>query len=114
MENNVTVILPILTLNESEKDYFANAIASVREQKVTPKSLTIVIPKNEELKKELESFDYGDKLSDRVTILENEGETDSCSQVNFGVSKIETEWFSVLELDDVYSNILFDNFIKYT
>lgn len=114
MESNVTVILPILTLNEEEKTYFANAIASVREQKVLPKNLTIVIPKNENLKKELESFEYGDKLTDKITIVENEGETDFCSQINFGVSKIETEWFSILELDDVYSNIWFDNFNKYS
>jgi len=114
MESNVTVVLPILTLGESEKTYFANAIGSVREQKVLPKKLLIVIPKNETLKNELESFDYGDKLSDKVTILENEGETDFCSQINFGVSKVETEWFSILEIDDVYSNIWFDNFTKYS
>lgn len=114
MNSNLTVILPILKLNEVDRDYFANAIASVREQKVLPETLMIVIPKNEELKKELESFEYGENILDRVKIVENDGDTDFCSQVNFGVSKIETEWFSILEFDDVYSTIWFDNFVKYS
>lgn len=113
MESNLTVILPVVTLNEEEKNLFANAIGSVREQKVLPTKLLIVIPKDGDLKKELESYDFGDKISEIVSIVENDGETDFCSQVNFGVSKTETEWFSILEFDDVYSNIWFDNFITY-
>lgn len=112
MECNVTVILPIITLNTEEKDMFANAIGSVREQKVEPKSIIIVIPNNDSIKSEVDSFDYGD-LKDKVKVLVNEGETDFCSQINFAVESVETEWFSVLEIDDLYSNIWFDNFVKY-
>lgn len=113
METNLTVVLPLLTLNEKEKDYFANAIKSIEEQKVKAKSLIIVIPKNEELKKELDSYDFTEETKKMLTIVENEGETDFCSQVNLGVASVETEWFSILEVDDVYSAIWFENFVEY-
>jgi hypothetical protein len=114
MNADVTVVLPIITLDEKEKNLFANAIGSIKTQKVLPKEIKIVIPKDETLKKEVEDFDYGDEIKDMVTIVENDGETDFCSQVNFVTENIETEWFSILEIDDVYSNIWFDNFVKYS
>jgi hypothetical protein len=110
----VTVILPIIRLDENEKNHFATAIASIREQKSLPNELMIVIPSgNEELKKTVEGFDYDDKVKSILNIVENDGETDFCSQINFGVSKLNTEWFSILEVDDEYSKIWFDNFQKY-
>jgi hypothetical protein len=114
MNTDLTVILPILTLDEKEKDMFANAIESIKTQKVLPKAVKIVIPKNEELKKEIESFDFDETIKDMVSVIENDGETDFCSQVNLVAESVDTEWFSILEVDDVYSNIWFDNFVKYT
>ena len=113
METNLTVILPLLTLNKEEKNYFANAIKSIEEQTVKAESLIIVIPKDSELKKELDSFDFTEETKKMLTIVENEEETDFCSQINVGVEKVETEWFSVLEIDDVYSSIWFKNFTEY-
>lgn len=112
---DLTVILPIHELkNDNEKDLFASAIGSIKDQKVLPSKVMVVIPStNSELKKELEGFEYDEKIKDIVTIVENDGETDFCSQVNFGVDKCETEWFSILEFDDVYANIWFDNVKKY-
>jgi hypothetical protein len=40
-------------------------------------------------------FDYGD-YKDSVVILENDGETDFSSQINFGVKNAKTEWVSFL------------------
>tara|TARA_R110002126_G_scaffold106974_3_gene242208 strand:+ start:1886 stop:2695 length:810 start_codon:yes stop_codon:yes gene_type:complete len=114
MSNTVTTIIPVHKLEENEKDYFAKAIASIREQKKLPTKVMVVVPKDSEVKKTLESFDYGDKVKSILSIVENEGETDFCSQINFGVSKVETEWFSILEFDDEYSKIMFDNFYKYS
>lgn len=113
--NTVTVIVPVVRLNDNEKDYFASAIASVREQKVLPTQLMVVVPQgNDELKKMVSEYNYGDKIKDILVIVENDGETDFCSQINYGVSKITTDWFSILELDDEYSSIWFDNFNKYS
>ncbi len=109
--DNTTVILPIHRLNEKEKDYFANAVKSVSVQKedAIPNLLVVVV--NEELKKEVESFEFDEKLN--VKVLINEGETDFCSQINFGVKNIDTEWFSILEVDDEYSAIWFNQVKKY-
>ena len=113
MDNKLTVILPVHRLNEEEKTYFTKAINSVADQKVLPNKLLIVVPKETTLKTELDSYDYGDKLKDIVEVVENDGTSDFCTQINYGVSKTETEWFSILELDDEYSKIIFDNFNKY-
>lgn len=113
METNLTVIIPVHRLDESEKDMFANAIKSVEEQKVPAEKIMIVVPKGSEVKETVENFDFTDETKNMLTIVENDGETDFCSQINFGVEKVETEWFSILELDDVYSTIWFDNFVKY-
>ncbi len=53
------------------------------------------------------------EIKDIVTILENDGETDYCSQVNFGVSAAKSEWVSVLEYDDEYAKIWFKNVVEY-
>ena len=100
MSNTVTTIIPVHRLNENEKDYFAKAIASIREQKELPTKVMLVVPKDSEIKKTLESYDYDDKIKEIISIVENDGKTDFCSQINFGVSKIDTEWFSILEFDD--------------
>jgi len=110
---NITVIIPIHKINENEKDYFAKAISSIDKQKLLPKEILLVIPKDENLRKTIESYEYGGNIKDLVNIVENNGETDFCSQINFGVSKVKTELFSVLEMDDEYSIIWFDNVIRY-
>lgn len=113
MKADITVILPIITLSENEKDLFATAIESISTQKTLPKKTVIVVPKDSGLKEELEGYDYPESIKGDVLVVENSNETDFCSQINFGVENIETEWFSILETDDVYSKIWFDNFNKY-
>lgn len=111
---DITVILPIYRLTSEERDLFASAIASIREQKVLPTKLMIVIPEGDtQLKTDIEDYNYGDKISNILTIVFNDGETDFCSQINYGVSQSDTPWFSILELDDEYSTIWFDNVQKY-
>ena len=113
MRADITVILPLVQLGETEKNLFANAIGSISTQKVLPTKTILVIPKNEELKKELETYEYPENIKDDIVILENEGDTDFCSQINLASESVETEWLSILEFDDVYSNIWFNNFNKY-
>ena len=113
METNLTVIIPILTLDEKEKDLFANAIKGIEDQSNPAEKIIIVVPKNSGIKKALDSFDFTDETKKLISVIENNGETDYCSQINLGVESVETEWFSILEIDDVYSAIWFKNFIEY-
>lgn len=110
--NNISVILPVHELNEETKQLFTNAVTSVMEQIERPDELLIVVPKGSELCEYMKSFDFGD-YKNSVSIAENDGETDFASQVNFGVSKIKSEWFSILEFDDEYAKIWFKNVVEY-
>lgn len=109
---NISVILPVHEVTEDTKQLLNNAITSVKEQIVRPDTLIIVVPKGSEAYKHIKSLDLGD-FKDSVVIAENEGETDFASQVNFGVSVCETEWFTLLELDDEFSKIWIKNVIEY-
>tara|TARA_R110000803_G_scaffold208838_1_gene277847 strand:- start:6281 stop:7093 length:813 start_codon:yes stop_codon:yes gene_type:complete len=113
MKTNLTVVIPILEMGDKEKDLFANAIKSIEEQEQKVEKIVLVVPKDSEVKKSLKEFDFSEDIKDLVEIVENPGKTDYCSQINLGVEKVQTEWFSILEIDDVYSSIWFKNFIKY-
>ncbi len=92
---NVTVILPIHKWDEDYKLMFENAVKSV-EEFYNDVKLTIVGPKDVISNIQLVS----DKLETKV--LTNDGSSDFCSQVNLGIENCDTEWFSILEVDDEY------------
>ncbi len=109
----ITVILPIHELGEKEKDYFLNAVESVYTQNTETKPKVLVVASNENLKKEIESLEYKDGIKDNIEVVVNSGDSDFCSQVNFGVDTVTTEWFSILEMDDEYSKIWFKKVEEY-
>ena len=47
-------------------------------------------------------------------IIENKGKTDFCSQINLGIDNCETEWFSILEIDDEYNKNWVNLFNEYS
>jgi hypothetical protein len=95
---NITVILPVHTLEGDYREMFSNAISTV-EQFYDDVKLLIVGPTDivGDLKKE----GLSDKLD--INIVKNKGLTDFCSQVNLGINNCDTEWFSILEVDDEYT-----------
>jgi glycosyltransferase involved in cell wall biosynthesis len=111
-KSNISVILPIHELNDVTEKTLINAIKSVELQIVRPDELIIVTPKSSDAFKHVQKMDMGE-LKGIVRILENDGETDYCSQVNFGVSAAKSEWVSVLEYDDEYAKIWFKNVVEY-
>jgi hypothetical protein len=111
--DNVTVVLPVHKFEDKEKDYFANAVKSVSIQKTEKPPMLLVVVTNEEVKKEVEDFNYEENMKERVKVVVNDGKTNFCSQINFGVKNVDTEWFSILEVDDEYSSIWFDKVNEY-
>lgn len=105
--DNITVILPVHELNNVTEVTLANAIKSVTDQTSIPKLLIVASPSTykqiSEITKDVED----------CVVIENNGETDFASQIEFGVSNITTKWFSILEYDDEYSSIWFKNVVKY-
>lgn len=114
MENNLdlTVVLPIKSaLAKDFSELFTNALASVKNQKTTIKEILIVATKEEHLQEYLKSFDF-EKLNHRIITWD--GEPSFADQINFGITNSESEWVSILEFDDEYASIWFDNVSKYS
>lgn len=111
-KTDISVIIPVHNINEDTEKLFNNAIKSVAEQFVKPDVLMIVTPSGSDTFKFLQKFDFGE-IKDIVKIVENDGKTDFASQMNFGVSKVKTKWFSLLEYDDEFSKIWLKNVVEY-
>jgi len=107
-KNEITVILPVHELNDSTRPLFNNAVKSVADQQVQPDAFIIVVPKGSDVAKELKATP-----PTGAKVIENDGKTDYASQVNFGVENADTEWVSILELDDEYSKIWFRKVVEY-
>ena len=95
---NITVILPVHRIEDSYRVMLDNAIKSV-EQFHEDVKLMIVCPPS--VKSELTNIS---EVLD-INIVTNNSKTDFCSQVNLGIEKCDTEWFSILEVDDEYKSI---------
>ena len=98
---NITVILPLHIFNEKVGELLKKSLGSV------PSNIPILISSNPTIVNELEEFT---KDMGNVKIISNENiPTDFCSLVNNAVGNISTDWFSILEYDDTYEDIWFDN-----
>ena len=106
--NTISTIIPINEMTPQLEEYFGKAIESIKTQKVVAdKNYVVHTP---QVKDFLESYDFGDL---DVTLIENDGDSQFTSQINVAVEGIETGWFTILEIDDEFSNIWIDNFKKY-
>jgi len=112
---DVSIIIPVHKItNDVELAYLKTSLNSIKEQIEQPKEILIVTPIVDEIKNNINSFEFDAEFVNKIIYIENVGKTDFCSQVNLGVSKITTKWFSVLEFDDEYSKIWLNNFKKYS
>ncbi len=99
---DITVIIPVHEHNDFVKSLLNRAIVSV------PSEYKIVISTSLEV-----DFSYLTEEYSNVNILTNSAKNDFCSLVNYAVNEIDTKWFSILEFDDEYTNIWFNNVEKY-
>ena len=105
--NNVTIIIPVLRIDGDYKEMLENAILSIGEFREDVKTIIVCPPSiASEIKKLNEYYP-------NVHMLINEGNTDFCSQVNFGIDNCGTEWFSILEMDDEYRKTWFTSMNEY-
>jgi len=101
----ITIILPIYKLETDEVLMLNNAISSVKGFHEDVK-LTIVCPFP--LMSKLETFlsETSDIQNLEIKKLPNTtNETDFVSQLTLGIEDCDTEWFSILEIDDEYKKI---------
>jgi hypothetical protein len=103
---NITIILPVHRIEDSYRVMFENAVKSV-EQFHNDVKLMIVCPTN--VKSEFTNI--SDVLE--VNVVTNNTKTDFCSQVNLGIENCDTEWFSILEIDDTFKSIWLKSMNEY-
>ena len=72
--DNITVILPIHRLQESEKDYLKDAIKSLVVQEVESKPRLLVVAGSKEIKEIMDSYEYDDEIKDNVKVVLNDGD----------------------------------------
>jgi len=102
----ITIILPVHRIDGDYKEMLDNALSSI-EDFHNDVVVTIVCPPS--VKNEIGQL--SDKLEINYTI--NVGETDFCSQVNAGIINCETEWFSILEIDDEFRSVWLKSMNEY-
>lgn len=103
----ISVILPVHKWNDDYRIMFDNAFKSV-ERFYNDVKLLIVAPKNVLSNIKIEQTNL------ECVIIENKGKTDFCSQINLGIDNCETEWFSILEIDDEYNKNWVNLFNEYS
>lgn len=109
---SLSVILPLKSsISKDFSDYFNKAIDSLKNQKIEFEELLIVPTQEETLTDFLKSYDFGNL---NVVIKPWEQNPNFASQANFGVKNAKGTWVSIMEFDDEYSNIWFDNVLKYS
>jgi len=112
----ISVIIPFHEINDKNYDLLKKAIKSIEKQNDQDyPELFIVYPS--EIEEELlgKLVPEQSAIEDGITpiFIKNEGKTDYQSQVNLGVDNVNTEYFSVLEFDDEYSETYFMNAMEY-
>jgi glycosyltransferase involved in cell wall biosynthesis len=109
--NKISVVLPIKTGKVMGfEDFFKKSIESVKNQKDFLQELIIVHGGEDYLNNFLSSFDF-EELN--VRLIEWSDSPSFAKQVNHGVELSDSNWCSILEFDDEYSNIWFKNATKY-
>lgn len=94
----ITIILPIYKLEGEDKLMLINALSSIDDFHNDVK-VKLVSPIG--LKPIIENFDFGQKL-EVIPQYNTTLNTGFIAQVNMGIDECDTEWFSILEIDDEY------------
>jgi len=105
----ITIILPIYKLEDEDQIMLKNAISSI-ENFHNDIKLMIVCP--EKLNTKMDSMNLGNKLETKI-LYNKTHKTDFVSQINMGINDCDTEWFSILEIDDEYMPIWLSSMNEY-
>jgi len=110
-KNTISIILPIKSAKAiGFEDFFDKCIQSVKNQKEHVNELIIVHGDEDLLKNHLTSYNF-EELN--VVFKTWSEQPNFAKQVNYGVEVATSNWCSILEFDDEYSNIWFKNALNY-
>lgn len=105
----ISILLPIHKIDDDYSIMLKNALESIEDFHNDMK-LLIISPTD--IHNKLLNFDFGNKIE--VMLIENiTGNNDFVSQINLGIDNCETEWFSILEIDDEYRKVWLSSMNEY-
>lgn len=114
---DIDIIIPVHEYDQITEELLENAINSVVEaqKNYSNGTLRCLITytsnvENTNMVNDMKTY-IGDKIE--MNFIKNEGGTDFCSQINFAVDHIKSDFFSILEFDDTYTPKWFENVHKY-
>ena len=100
--NDIVVIIPMHKFGKENVELLNKAVESV------PNDIRIIVSApNSVGAKDLKG------TSDRIQLVQETDGTSFAELVNAAANTVEEKWFSILEFDDTYTPIWFDNFKKY-
>jgi hypothetical protein len=103
----ITVIVPVHKIEGNYSEMLKNAINSIGEFHDDINLLVICPP---QIKNEILT---NAPTLHKEEVIVNNGNTDFCSQVNLGITKTKTEWFTILEMDDEFKHSWFTSMNEY-
>lgn len=104
---NISIILPIHKFDDTYIEMFKNAVNSIDEFYDDVKLLIVCPTEILGVIKPIIPTLYD------VELIQNKGKTDFCSQINLGIEKCTTEWFTILEVDDEFKRVWFTSMNQY-
>jgi hypothetical protein len=100
-KKDITVIIPVHEWNEDIRKMYNAAYKSIG------KGPSVIVATTED------SGFSESKEAESVNVVKSSEGGSFQHLVNLGAENVTTEWFSILEFDDEFTPIWFDNFIKY-
>lgn len=97
----LAVIIPMHELGEENIELLKKAVDSV------PNEIKVFLSVPKSIEKDLK------EVNDRINVISESEGSSFAELVNAAVDNIEEKWFSILEFDDLYTPIWFDNVKKY-
>lgn len=103
---DITVLIPLHRIDSNYIEMLQQAVNNVESMQYDGNVNIMVVLGG--------GYDYpGIDSKNPIRFVSNPGPTDYCSQINFGVSQVETEYFSIMEVDDRYNAKWFTMFDTY-
>ena len=109
---DITILIPLTepstNMSETQVGYMNNCVENINEcRKFYEGNLFVkfIFPEKDS--------PYDSTINDEPEYLHNPGEKDYCSQINFGVQHVKTEYFAIMEMDDKFNPKWFKMFNDY-
>ena len=101
---DITIIIPLHKFDDKIKDLLDGALESIKKNQEAytfGKLIPLIVAPGEILEK------IGEALGETTfyhTCRNTSSDIDFCSQINFAANKVTTDYFSILEFDDIYTD----------